>query len=62
MVQALRSVKKRFDAGFTSVMIDASHHPFEENIAIQLLEVVEYAHSNGVSVEAELGRSRRTRR
>lgn len=42
------------DAGFTSVMIDASHHPFEENIEITS-KVVEYAHSKGVSVEAELG-------
>ena len=39
---------------FTSVMIDASHHPFEENIEITK-EVVEYAHAIGVSVEAELG-------
>ncbi|MFA5236044.1 MAG: class II fructose-1,6-bisphosphate aldolase [Bacilli bacterium] len=43
------------DAGFTSVMIDASHHPFEENIDITK-RVVEYAHARGVSVEAELGR------
>jgi fructose-bisphosphate aldolase class II len=43
------------DAGFTSVMIDASHHPFEENVAITK-RVVEYAHARGVSVEAELGR------
>lgn len=42
------------NAGFTSVMIDASHHPFEENIEITS-KVVEYAHSKGVSVEAELG-------
>lgn len=42
------------DAGFTSVMIDASHHPFEENIQITK-NVVEYAHARGVSVEAELG-------
>ncbi|GIN86484.1 putative fructose-bisphosphate aldolase [Heyndrickxia sporothermodurans] len=42
------------DAGFTSVMIDASHHPFEENVEITS-KVVEYAHSKGVSVEAELG-------
>jgi len=41
-------------AGFTSVMIDASHHPFEENVAITS-KVVELAHLHGVSVEAELG-------
>ncbi len=41
-------------AGFTSVMIDASHHSFEENIAITS-KVVELAHFHGVSVEAELG-------
>lgn len=46
--------KEAVDAGFTSVMIDASHHPFEENIEITH-KVVEYAHSKGVSVEAELG-------
>jgi fructose-bisphosphate aldolase class II len=42
------------DAGFTSVMIDASHFPLEDNIAITKA-VVEYAHPRGVSVEAELG-------
>ncbi|MDX8361045.1 MULTISPECIES: class II fructose-bisphosphate aldolase [Bacillaceae] len=42
-------------AGFTSVMIDGSHHPLEENIAITQ-KVVELAHLHGVSVEAELGR------
>lgn len=46
--------KEAVDAGFTSVMIDASHHSFEENVQITT-EVVEYAHSKGVSVEAELG-------
>jgi fructose-bisphosphate aldolase class II len=46
--------KEAIDAGFTSVMIDASHHPYEENIEITT-KVVEYAHSKGVSVEAELG-------
>ncbi|HIX43749.1 MAG TPA: class II fructose-1,6-bisphosphate aldolase [Candidatus Kurthia intestinigallinarum] len=46
--------KEAVDAGFTSVMIDASHHPFEENIEITS-KVVEYAHAHGVSVEAELG-------
>ncbi|RTH00469.1 fructose-1,6-bisphosphate aldolase, class II [Thermus scotoductus] len=48
VMQALR-------AGFTSVMIDASHHPFEENVA-ETKKVVEAAHAVGVSVEAELGR------
>ncbi len=47
--------KEAIDAGFTSVMIDASHHSFEENVEITK-QVVEYAHSKGVSVEAELGR------
>jgi len=46
--------KEAIDAGFTSVMIDASHHPLEENIEITS-KVVEYAHAKGVSVEAELG-------
>lgn len=49
------SCKSAVDAGFTSVMIDASHHPFEENLK-ETLRVVEMAHSRGVSVEAELGR------
>lgn len=47
--------KNAIDAGFTSVMIDASHHCFEENLALTK-KVVEFAHSRGVSVEAELGR------
>ncbi|TFB19231.1 class II fructose-1,6-bisphosphate aldolase [Filobacillus milosensis] len=42
-------------AGFTSVMIDGSHFPLEENIALTK-KVVELAHIHGVSVEAELGR------
>ena len=41
--------------GFTSVMIDGSHHSFEENIALTR-KVVEYAHDHGVVVEGELGR------
>lgn len=45
---------KAIDAGFTSVMIDASRHELEENIKITK-EVVEYAHRRGVSVEAEVG-------
>lgn len=47
--------KKCVDDGFTSVMIDGSKHPFEENIRITK-EVVEYAHSKGAVVEAELGK------
>ena len=47
--------KDVIDAGFTSVMIDGSHLPFEENIALTK-QVVEYAHDKGVWVEAELGR------
>lgn len=43
------------DGGFTSVMIDGSNHPFEENIEMTR-RVVEYAHERGVVVEAELGR------
>jgi fructose-bisphosphate aldolase class II len=46
--------KQFVDAGFTSVMIDASSKPFEENIAITK-QVVEYAHPKDVVVEAELG-------
>ena len=46
--------KQCIDAGFTSVMIDASAHDFEENIRITK-EVVEYAHARGVVVESELG-------
>lgn len=52
---SVATCKAAIDAGFTSVMIDASHFPLEENIA-QTKEVVEYAHARGVSVEAELGR------
>ena len=46
--------KSCIDGGFTSVMIDASSKPFEENIEITR-QVVEYAHKYGVVVEAELG-------
>jgi fructose-bisphosphate aldolase class II len=46
--------KQFVDDGFTSVMIDASHKPFEENIAVTK-KVVEYAHARDVVVEAELG-------
>lgn len=43
------------EAGFSSVMIDASAQPFEENVR-QTREIVNYAHARGVSVEAELGK------
>ncbi len=47
--------KSCVDGGFTSVMIDGSHHSFEENIAVTR-KVVEYAHARGVTVEGELGK------
>lgn len=47
--------KKCVDDGFTSVMIDGSKHPYEENIKMTK-DVVEYAHAHGVVVEAELGK------
>lgn len=46
--------KSCIDGGFTSVMIDGSHHSFEDNIALTR-KVVEYAHANGCVVEGELG-------
>ncbi|MDR0325452.1 MAG: class II fructose-1,6-bisphosphate aldolase [Oscillospiraceae bacterium] len=46
--------KSCIDGGFTSVMIDGSHHSFEENIKLTR-QVVEYAHAKGVTVEGELG-------
>jgi fructose-bisphosphate aldolase class II len=46
---------KCIEGGFTSVMIDASHHPLEENIRITK-EVVKLAHPKHIAVEAELGR------
>lgn len=46
--------KACIDGGFTSVMIDGSHHSFEDNIALTK-RVVEYAHEKGVVVEGELG-------
>jgi ketose-bisphosphate aldolase len=51
----LKTIAAAIEAGFTSVMIDASELPLAENIA-QTREVVAYAHAHGVSVEAELGR------
>ncbi len=47
--------KSCVDGGFTSVMIDGSHHSYEENVALTA-KVVEYAHAHGVVVEGELGR------
>ncbi|HOF99755.1 MAG: Fructose-bisphosphate aldolase [Firmicutes bacterium ADurb.Bin248] len=47
--------KSCVDGGFTSVMIDGSHHGYEENVALTA-KVVEYAHAHGVVVEGELGR------
>ncbi len=49
------TAKMCIDHGFTSVMIDGSKYDFEENIALTK-QVVEYAHSKGVVVEAELGK------
>ncbi|HSQ34074.1 MAG TPA: class II fructose-1,6-bisphosphate aldolase [Peptostreptococcaceae bacterium] len=50
----LNAVKMCIDAGFSSVMIDGSHHEYEENVRVTK-EVVDYAHAHGVVVEAELG-------
>ena len=47
--------KSCIDGGFTSVMIDGSHHAYEDNVALTK-KVVEYAHDHGVVVEGELGR------
>lgn len=51
---SIDSCLKAIDAGFTSVMIDASKYPLDENINITK-KVVDYAHQKGVSVEAEVG-------
>ncbi len=51
----IESIKLCVENGFTSVMFDGSHYDYETNIA-KTKEVVEYAHANGVVVEAELGR------
>src|SRR3989344_294587 len=50
----LTLIKHCIDAGYTSVMIDASAHPLPENIC-RTQEIVSYAHDRGVWVEAELG-------
>lgn len=52
--QSFETCKKAIDAGFTSVMIDASRHEIGENIRITK-EVVDYAHDRNVTVEAEVG-------
>jgi fructose-bisphosphate aldolase class II len=52
--RSFESVKLAIDAGFSSVMIDGSSLPYEENVALTK-QVVEYAHERGVSVEGELG-------
>lgn len=51
---SFEGAKECIEAGFTSVMYDGSHLPFEENLA-QTKAIVELAHSKGVSVEAEVG-------
>lgn len=51
---SFEACKKALDAGFTSVMIDGSHLPFEGNVA-EVKQVVEYAKKTNASVEAELG-------
>ena len=51
---SFETCKSCIDGGFSSVMIDMSSKPFEENIAITK-QVVDYAHAHGVVVEAELG-------
>ncbi|MBN1623124.1 MAG: class II fructose-1,6-bisphosphate aldolase [Clostridia bacterium] len=52
---SFETCKSCIDGGFTSVMIDGSHHTFDKNIE-ETKRVVEYAHAHGVVVEAELGR------
>ncbi len=51
---SFETCKSCIDTGFSSVMIDGSHLPYEENIALTK-QVVEYAHAHDVTVEAELG-------
>ncbi|PJE78277.1 D-tagatose-1,6-bisphosphate aldolase subunit GatY [invertebrate metagenome] len=53
--ESFGDIKPLIDLGVKSVMIDGSHHDFEENIRI-VREVVKYAHARDVTVEAELGR------
>lgn len=51
---SFETCKEAIDAGYTSVMIDGSHHPIDENVAMTK-KVVDYAHERGVSVEGEVG-------
>ena len=51
---SFETCKSCIDSGFSSVMIDGSHLPYEENIALTK-KVVEYAHAHDVTVEGELG-------
>ena len=51
---SFETCKEAIDAGFSSVMIDGSHDPIDDNIELTK-KVVEYAHANGASVEAEVG-------
>ena len=53
--KSFEACKEAIDAGFTSVMIDGSALPYEENVAITK-QVVEYAHARNVTVESELGK------
>ncbi|WP_054949665.1 tagatose bisphosphate family class II aldolase [Numidum massiliense] len=53
--ETFEDIKASVDLGTKSVMIDASHHPFEENVRL-VKQVVDYAHARGATVEAELGR------
>ncbi|MBI1968711.1 class II fructose-1,6-bisphosphate aldolase [Candidatus Woesearchaeota archaeon] len=50
----IKTIKQAIRAGYSSVMIDASHEPFEKNVQLTK-KVVQLAHRHGVSVEAELG-------
>lgn len=52
--QTFEDCKNAIDAGYTNVMIDGSHLPYEENVAVTK-KVVDYAHKHNVTVEGELG-------
>ncbi len=52
--KSIEAIKNAIDAGFTSVMYDGSHLPYEENVKNTKV-AVDYAHKHGVSIEAELG-------
>jgi len=52
--KSLEAIKNAIEAGFTSVMFDGSHLPYEENVRMTK-EAADLAHSHGVSIEAELG-------